>query len=252
MRNRRSFLKLAALSAFGMALGSGIPRAQAAAVYGKGEQALSAGRWGMVIDMRKLDLPARIEAVIAACHKEHNVPDVPAPQDVKWLWTDSYDRVFPDVVNEYAPDAVAKRPYFLLCNHCANPACVRVCPTGATYSRPDGIVAMDYHRCIGCRFCMAGCPYGARSFNFFDPQLYLKETNPAFPRRTIGVVEKCTFCTERLAEGRLPACVEASDGALLFGNLQNPSSTVRQALASSYAIRRRPSLGTQPSVYYLI
>jgi molybdopterin-containing oxidoreductase family iron-sulfur binding subunit len=202
--------------------------------------------------MAKITDPVRIQAVIAACHVEHNVPDVPAPRDVKWIWTDSYERVFHGVANEHAPYAVRNRPYFLLCNHCTNPPCVRVCPTRATFSRPDGIVEMDYHRCIGCRFCMAGCPYGARSFNYFDPLLFLKETNPAFPRRTAGVVEKCTFCTKRLSEGRPPACVEASEGAILFGDLQDPSSHVRQVLASSYSIQRGPSLGTQPSVYYLV
>ena len=71
---------------------------------------------------------------------------------------------------------------------------------------------MDFHRCIGCRFCMAACPYGSRSFNFRDPRPFIKETNKQFPTRMKGVVEKCNFCTERLAEGKLPACVEASDG----------------------------------------
>ena len=113
---------------------------------------------------------------------------------------------------------------------------------------------MDYHRCIGCRFCMAGCPYGARSFNFVDPRKYLSDPvpNPTFPTRMIGVVEKCTFCAERLAVGKMPACVEASGGKILFGDLEDPNSTVRQALAANYSIRRKPNLGTQPGVYYLI
>ena len=131
---------------------------------------------------------------------------------------------------------------------------MRVCPTQATYKMEDGIVAMDYHRCIGCRFCMAGCPFGARSFNFKDPRKFLADPvpNPTFPTRMIGVVEKCTFCAERLAVGQLPACVEASGGKILFGDLEDPNSTVRQALSANYSIRRKPNLGTQPGVYYLI
>ena len=138
------------------------------------------------------------------------------------------------------------------CQHCDDPECVRVCPTKATFKREDGIVVMDPHRCIGCRYCMAGCPFGARSFNFRDPQPYVKDVNPEFPMRTRGVVEKCTFCTERLAQGKLPACVEASEGAMIFGDLNDPDSPVRQALSKNFTIRRKPTLGTQPGVYYII
>ena len=127
---------------------------------------------------------------------------------------------------------MAERPFPLLCNHCQNPPCVRVCPTKATFQRPDGIVAMDYHRCIGCRYCMAGCPYGSRSFNFRDPKPFIdKETrNPEFPARMRGVVEKCNFCVDRLAQGLMPACVEASKGAIAFGDLDDPESEVRKLL----------------------
>ena len=129
---------------------------------------------------------------------------------------------------------------------------MRVCPTGATFRRDDGIVAMDDHRCIGCRYCMAGCPFGARSFNFKDPRPEIAEINPTFPTRMRGVVEKCTFCSERLAVGKMPLCVEASEGAILFGDLGNPESDVRKTLAENFTIRRKPTLGTEPSVYYII
>ena len=158
----------------------------------------------------------------------------------------------PDDVNAYMPEKFLHGDFLLLCNHCENPPCVRVCPTAATFKREDGIVVMDPHRCIGCRFCMAGCPFGARSFNFRDPQPYVKDVNPEFPMRTRGVVEKCTFCTERLAQGKLPACVEASEGAMIFGDLNDPGSPVRQALSENFTIRRKPTLGTQPGVYYII
>jgi molybdopterin-containing oxidoreductase family iron-sulfur binding subunit len=152
-------------------------------------------------------------------------------------------------------EEVEHRPYLVLCNHCQNPPCVRACPTKATFKRDsDGVVMMDMHRCIGCRFCMAACPYGSRSFNFKDPRLGLneKEINLAFPRRMKGVVEKCNFCVERLALGQKPACVEASGGALLFGDLTDPDSEVRHALRENFTIRRKPSLGTEPCVYYIV
>jgi molybdopterin-containing oxidoreductase family iron-sulfur binding subunit len=99
---------------------------------------------------------------------------------------------------------------------------------------------------------MAGCPYGARSFNFVDPQAFVKEPNPRFPMRMRGVVEKCTFCSERLAKGDPPYCVEASEGGMLFGDLSDPASAVRKTLEQAITVRRKPSLGTQPGVYYIL
>jgi Fe-S-cluster-containing dehydrogenase component len=113
---------------------------------------------------------------------------------------------------------------------------------------------MDYHRCIGCRYCMAGCPFGARSFNYRDPRPYFKQDlNATFPTRERGVVEKCNFCEERLAVGLLPACVEACKvGALTFGDQSDPKSPVRKLLSSNFTVRRKAELGTQPNVYYII
>ncbi|MBQ3060608.1 MAG: 4Fe-4S dicluster domain-containing protein [Desulfovibrio sp.] len=257
--SRRSFLKVAGLSAFaltsGMAALTGVAEAKIApGTYERGEKALKAKRWAMVIDTRKFSGPDDYKPLIEACHKVHNVPAVPGDKNIKWFWLDKYQHVFPDDMNPHLNEKSKQASYPLLCNHCTNPPCVRVCPTQATYKMEDGIVAMDYHRCIGCRFCMAGCPYGARSFNFVDPRKFLpaEAPNPAYPTRMIGVVEKCTFCAERLAEGKMPACVEASGGKILFGDLEDPNSTVRQALAANFSIRRKPNLGTQPGVYYLI
>ena len=112
---------------------------------------------------------------------------------------------------------------------------------------------MDWHRCIGCRYCMAACPYGSRSFNWFDPRPYISELNPDYPTRTKGVVEKCTFCEERLAKGQAPLCVEACpEKALVFGNLADPKSEVRRLLDARFSIRRKPELGTHPEVFYLV
>lgn len=260
--SRRYFLKVAGLSAFALAGGAGAAMAAAkpgAAPAGAGSyeaagKALKAGRWAMVIDTRKINTVEQMRKVINACHSYHNVPDIPGTQEVKWLWDDTYHHAFADEVHPVLPARVEESRFFMLCNQCENPSCVRVCPVKATYKTEQGLVAIDYHRCIGCRFCMAGCPYGARSFNYMDPRKYLSDPvpNPKYPTRMPGVVEKCSFCVERLAVGLQPACVEASGGAILFGDLNDPQSVVRKALAENYSIRRKPSLGTQPGVYYLV
>ena len=268
MKNsRRQFLKVASLSFLGLAASQALPALAKAAdasaeapaekprqtpVYRSGEKALKAKHWGMVIDTRKFDKPETFAAVIAACHTYHNVPDIKGKQEIKWLWKDGYRETFTDQADNYPSKAMIERQYLMLCNHCETPACVRVCPTQATFRRSDGIVVMDYHRCIGCRYCMAGCPFGARSFNFRDPREFVADVNPTFPTRMRGVVEKCTFCSELLAVGEMPLCVKASDGAIAFGDLADPKSEVRKLLAENFTLRRKPTLGTEPSVYYII
>jgi len=257
-RSRRDFLKLAGISAAALSagtlglLGGGAKAADTLPQASNFEHPLTAKRWAMVVDTPKFD-GALMDKCIEACHSYHNVPDIPdKKQEVKWIWKDDFDATFPGQAPDYLDDNTKKREFLLLCNHCTNPPCVRVCPTQATFKRPDGIVAMDYHRCIGCRYCMAGCPFGARSFNFRDPKDYIKEINPLFPHRMRGVVEKCTFCVEQLAQGKMPLCVEASGGAMLFGDLEDQNSTVRQALKEHYAIRRKPDAGTEPGVFYIL
>lgn len=256
-QSRRNFLKFAGLSAAGLCL---TPATSALASGHHKEpvmvnkQSLHAKRWAMVIDSRKLNTEEAINKLADACHHTHNVPHIPTKQDIKWLWPASYAEGFPEQENNFPSEELEKRSFPLLCNHCENPPCVRVCPTKATFKRPDGIVAMDYHRCIGCRYCMAACPFGARSFNFMDPRLHLDmdNLNMQFPTRTRGVVEKCNFCVEKLAEGEMPECVQKSDGAMVAGDLKDPNSPVRKALRENFTIRRKPSLGTEPGVYYII
>ncbi|MDR2077062.1 MAG: 4Fe-4S dicluster domain-containing protein [Desulfovibrio sp.] len=248
--SRRRFLGLAAAAV------TTLPAAAAAAVADFGGRcrtspgALAAGQWAMVIDSRRLARPERRAAVIAACHAFHNVPDLPGPRRVAWIEQHSFAETFPGLPSAFSPANLADRIFLTLCNHCRNPPCVRVCPTGATFRRQDGIVGMDSHRCIGCRYCMAACPFGARSFNFEDPRP--AAVNPVYPLRERGVVEKCTFCAGRLSEGRLPLCVEAADGAIAFGDLADPASSVRSLLAENFAVRRNPGLGTEPGVYYIL
>jgi len=258
--NRRSFLKAAGLTTLaglgGHAamelLAPGALDAAQPAKIGAFPEALIGKRWAMVIDSTKFTSMRLLQKCIDACHTAHNVPNIPGKQEVKWLWTDSFQRVFPDQRNEFLPVDIKHQPFLVLCNHCDNPPCVRVCPTGATFRREDGIVMMDMHRCIGCRYCMVGCPYGARSFNFRDPRPFIANINDRYTTRMMGVVEKCTFCEDRLARGLMPVCVEASEGALIFGDLDNQDSKVRKILRERFSLRRYPSLGTEPHVFYLI
>ncbi len=250
---RRSFLKVAGFTVLGLA-GRPLLRGVAEASSASREPRSGGTRWAMVVDPRKCLKDEGCRACIEACHAAHNVPVMPeARHEVKWIWKEPFDKAFPDQEPEYIDEALTSRPVLVFCNHCDNPPCVRVCPTQATWRRDDGIVMMDWHRCIGCRYCVAGCPYGSRSFNWRDPRPFIPAITEAFPTRTKGVVEKCTFCEERLAQGQPPACVAACrEGALVFGNLADPNSEVRALLRSRFAVRRKPALGTHPAVYYLV
>ncbi|HDP79227.1 MAG TPA: 4Fe-4S dicluster domain-containing protein [Spirochaetes bacterium] len=213
-------------------------------------------RWAMIIDMKKCARDPGCADCMDACHRAHNVPTIADPKrEIKWIWKENFSHAFPELENEYIREDLKQQKFIVLCNHCDNPPCVRVCPTQATWKREDGIVMMDMHRCIGCRYCMAACPYGSRSFNWMDPRKALAEDqiNPDFPTRTKGVVEKCDLCAERVDEGKIPVCVEAcKEKALIFGNLSDPSSEVRKVLSGRFTIRRKPELGTRPEVYYLV
>ncbi|MHC4180431.1 MAG: sulfate reduction electron transfer complex DsrMKJOP subunit DsrO [Planctomycetota bacterium] len=266
--SRRSFLKAAGIAALGL---GARPVVSAIAESEKkigipNPKALTAKRWAMVVDLRD-GCPDGCKACTEVCHRIHNVPDFGNPKDeIKWIWTESYGHAFPGqehkYLHDYEEEGLKGSPVPVLCNHCDNPPCVRVCPTKATFKRKeDGVVMMDYHRCIGCRFCMAGCPYGARSMNWRDPRPFLKEINAKFPTRNRGVVEKCNFCAERLAIGQIPACVEEcgrvtkKEGlkpVLHFGDMENSDSDTRELVRLHHTIRRKPHLGTMPQVYYIL
>jgi molybdopterin-containing oxidoreductase family iron-sulfur binding subunit len=268
--DRRDFLKIAGISTvFGFGAKAAID------VLSPGELEASMGelpagkgkRWSMVVDTHKVD-DKLIDKCIEACHSIHNVPDLGSPkEEIKWIWKEDFDHTFPGQEHEYIGEKVKEKMLPLMCNHCTNPPCCRVCPTSSTWQTDEGVVMMDPHRCIGCRFCMAACPYGSRSFNWGDPRRVLENeelkklnpdfpTNPDYPTRSMGVVEKCNFCAERLAKGELPACVEAADsvkkGALVFGNLFDSDSNVRELLRERYSIRRKPELGTSPNLFFVV
>jgi Fe-S-cluster-containing dehydrogenase component len=144
------------------------------------------------------------------------------------------------------------------CFHCDNPPCVEVCPVQATWKEKDGIVVIDYDWCIGCRYCMAACPYDGRRFNWSTPQITEQEVNKdqhylGNRLRKKGVMEKCTFCIQRSREGKNPACVEACPtGSRIFGNLLDPDSEIRFVLKHKKVFRLKEDLATDPKFWYFI
>jgi len=225
-------------------------------------------RWGMVID---LDKCTACQACTVACQAENNVPFAGPDEtalDRSKHWHDVMTELgeegrYPDFHVRFIP-----RP----CMHCEEPPCVKVCPVGATYVDDEGIVRMNYQRCIGCRYCTTACPYTIRYFNWYAPEYpagYDVYLNPNVPVRPVGVVEKCSFCIHRLeqakreatAQGReltdadlvlLPACNQACPAsARYFGDLDDQESTVSRLSHSPRAFRLLEDLGTEPKVYYL-
>jgi Fe-S-cluster-containing dehydrogenase component len=242
--DRRRFLRVAGCAAL----------AAAAPALGCARAGATRRRLAMVVDIRKCAAGGGCTDCLRACHRAHNVPEINDPRhEVKWIWKEPFERALSVEEPDVLPADLRGQPVPVLCNHCDNPPCVRVCPTQATWKREDGIVTIDQHRCIGCRYCVAACPYGSRSFNWIDPRPHVAEPTSDYPTRTRGVVEKCTLCEERVAQGRPPACVEACrEGALIFGDLDDSASDLRRVLRDRYAMRRKPELGTRPQIYYLL
>jgi molybdopterin-containing oxidoreductase family iron-sulfur binding subunit len=159
----------------------------------------------------------------------------------------------------YQPKEVPEDGHFYVpvaCQQCRNAPCTKVCPTGATWTDPDGIVVVDYDWCIGCRYCMAACPYGARHFNWGEPTIPSGQLNPKTHvlgnrPRPKGVVEKCTFCIQRTRNGRYPACVEVCPvGARKFGNLLDPESEIRYIIEHKRVLVLKEDLNTVPKFFY--
>lgn len=212
-------------------------------------------RYVMMIDLKKC---LGCKTCTIACNTENSVLTTKVWNPV----LDTIKGTYPRLERAFLP-----RP----CMHCSNPSCVKVCPTGATYKRDaDGLVLVDYGKCIGCRYCMVACPYGVRVFNWERPERMLTE-NPKVPVRPIGVVEKCTFCVHRIDEARekglqvgttlserdnkkvvSPACVrECVGNARYFGDANDPDSEVAALLRKRGHVRLVPEAGTEPNVYYL-
>ncbi len=230
-------------------------------------------RWGMIID---LDKCVGCQACSVACKSENNVPHG-SPHEWKRHQDMYWHKVIAVSEGEYPTVNTQIIP--MPCMHCEHPPCVNVCPAKATYRRGDGIVMQNFRRCIGCRYCIIACPYGSRNFNFKDqekreysrpdlpPDLglgYASHIGPwPYPRRTRGVVEKCTYCFHRIdqalekgeevgGDGVVPACVEACPtNARFFGDLDDPEGEVSRLLATRNSIKLREEMSTDPKTIYL-
>ena len=217
---------------------------------------VSEHRWGMAID---LDRCTGCQACVAACHAENNLP-VSNPEQaalgraVHWIRVDRYyEGEFPNIRVKHRP---------VLCQQCDEAPCEPVCPVYATYKNPEGLNVQVYNRCVGTRYCANNCPYSVRFFNWFDPEwpepLQLQH-NPDVSIRESGVMEKCTFCIQRIkraeeegANNLQPACVQSCAAeAMVFGDLNDPESKVSQLAENSRATQFLEELGTKPKVFYL-
>ena len=205
-------------------------------------------QYGMVIDTRRC---IGCHTCAVACKTANNLPD-----GIWWnrvlteggASMDSAGGMFPDTKLRFMP---------ISCQHCANPACVKVCPVGATYKdEATGIVRQDYDKCIGCRMCIAACPYtGVRSYNWEEPKYTAVAMmgDPDVPKHQKHTVEKCTFCFQRIKRGDAPACMTPCPvRARYFGDLDDEKSEVSRLVATRSYAQLLPEKGTKPSVYYLI
>ena len=200
-----------------------------------------------------------VRACVEACVVENNLSRDSPIQYIRVLEMDHGHLDFNHANHYYDAEKVPRKGMFYLplqCMQCENPPCVKACPVEATWAEPDGIVVIDYDWCIGCRYCMAACPYWARRFNWTKPSLPPEEitrhTHMLGNRPRIkGVMEKCTFCIQRTREGRLPACLEACPtGARIFGNLLDPQSDIRDVLENKTVFRLKEELNTEPKFWY--
>ncbi|HET9514182.1 MAG TPA: 4Fe-4S dicluster domain-containing protein [Gemmatimonadales bacterium] len=195
---------------------------------------------------------------IEACINENNLDRRAATQYIRIFEMEDGEIDLDHADATFQHEVPAEGHFYIgtQCFQCADPPCTRVCPVGATWQEPDGITVIDYDWCIGCRYCMAACPYWARRFNWSAPDVPVAEVNPnqhylGNRARKQGVVEKCTFCIHRTRQGRLPACVEACPtGARVFGNLLDPDSEIRWVLTHKRVFRLKEDLKTEPRFWY--
>jgi molybdopterin-containing oxidoreductase family iron-sulfur binding subunit len=230
---RRQLLGWGAAAAAGLALAPGLRLIELATARSPEAAASALQRWGLLIDVAKC---ADCDACVTACRDENNWTGHGQPAtDVQWIRKVSLR----DKHTGHAQTAP------LMCQHCEHPPCVDVCPTGASFKRDDGIVLVDKHICIGCRYCVMACPYGARSF-VHEP---VSGQKPEVPRG-MGTVESCTLCVHRVDRGQSPACVEACSQAMVFGDLNDSSSEIHRRLKSEPSTQLRADLGLNTGVRY--
>ncbi len=247
--SRRDFIKVTGAALAVAAIGAQITSSRPALAAGQG-----AVQYGMVIDLKKC---IKCDACTIACIAENHLPPGVVYNEVMEREVGRY----PNVRREFIP-----RP----CMQCQKPPCVQVCPVNATWKRPeDGIVVIDYDKCIGCRYCLTACPYGARYFDYgeyynSEPNMdqYDGTPSPEYNERRvrkgtysspIGNARKCTFCLHRVQKGLKPACVESCLGhARYLGNLADPNDELWELISRNGHMRLKEEMGTEPSVYYLL
>ncbi len=198
---------------------------------------------------------------VSACVEENNQDRNSQMQYIRiHEMKDGQGFKFNEADDNYYHEVPAEGHFYMgtQCFHCDNPPCVNVCPVEATWREEDGLVVIDYDWCIGCRYCMAACPYDGRRFNWSKPEVPEEEVNKnqhylGNRMRKKGVMEKCTFCVQRSRAGKDPACVEACPtGARIFGNLLDPDSTIRWVLENKQVFRLKEDLGTEPKFWYFM
>ncbi len=195
-------------------------------------------RWGMLIDTTKC--ASGCSDCVTACNTENGLAAAQRPTDAQWIRKVE--------IKEIKTGRSASLP--VMCQHCAEPPCVDVCPTGASFKRADGIVLVDRHTCIGCRYCVMACPYQARSF-VHEP---LVDQKPDVPRGK-GCVESCTLCVHRIDKGAqttacAEACSQAGHGAIVFGDLNDPASEIARRVREIQTTQLRADLKLDPGVRY--
>ncbi|HSH08193.1 MAG TPA: 4Fe-4S dicluster domain-containing protein [Burkholderiales bacterium] len=234
---RRRVLGWGAAAAAALSIAPGLSLVELARARSPQETASALRRWGLLIDVTKC---SDCDACVSACHEENGVRGSGRPEiDAHWIRKVE--------LRDRHSGFVQTLP--LMCQHCAHPPCVDVCPTGASFKRADGIVLVDKHTCIGCRYCVMACPFGARSFIHEA----VSGQKPDVPRGK-GTVESCTLCVHRVDRDETPACVEACgrDGgkAMLFGDLEDASGALRRALARAASSQLRADLALDTGVRY--
>ncbi len=234
---RRQFLAWGAGAVATLTLAPGVLLLQPAHGRAPAEAASGKVRWGMLIDTNQC--ATGCDACVTACNRENGLSGGTRETDSQWIRKMELED----------PRTGRKTSLPMMCQHCEKPPCVDVCPTGASFKRADGIVLVDKHICIGCRYCMMACPYKARSLVHEN----LADQKPDVPRGK-GTVEACTLCVPRVDRGEHPACVEAcaaaGHGAIVFGDLNDPASEIAQRVAKYPSVQVRADLGMNTGVRY--
>jgi molybdopterin-containing oxidoreductase family iron-sulfur binding subunit len=235
---RRGFLGVAAAGLAGIVLAPGVRLIEIAQAATPQAGVKPGVRWGMLIDTTKC--APGCDDCVTACRSENGLPQDPKPTDAQWVRKIE--------IKEVRTGRTVSAP--VMCQHCAEPPCVDVCPTGASFKRADGIVLVDRHSCIGCRYCMMACPYKARSFVHET----LSEQKPDVPRGK-GCVEGCTLCVHRLDAGNTvtacaEACAKAGHNAIVFGDLNDPDSEISRRVREWTTTQLRADLNLDPGVRY--